>query len=63
MRFLFLMTFTCFCFVFLAAPEMSPVEKVVQWLLFIEKNVLYPLSFLFAFGLSAHHYKARFGDL
>jgi len=44
-------------------PRLSNVEKVMQWLLFIEKNVLYPLCFLFAFNLSAHHYQARFGDL
>ena len=42
---------------------LSPIEKVMQWLLFLEKNILYPLTFLFAFGLSAHHYKLRFGDL
>lgn len=45
------------------APKLSPLEQILQLLLFLEKNVLYPLTFLFAFGLSALHYKAVFGDL
>ncbi len=44
-------------------PSLSLIEKIMQWFLFVEKNILYPLTFLFAFNLSAHHYKARFGDL
>ena len=44
-------------------PKVSYVEHVLQWLLFTEKYILYPLTFLFAFNLSAHHYKARFMDL
>jgi hypothetical protein len=44
-------------------PKVSYVEHILQWLLFIEKYVLYPLTFLFGFNLSAHHYKARFTDM
>lgn len=44
-------------------PKVSYIEHVLQWLLFIEKYVLYPLTFLFGFNLSAHHYKARFTDM
>ena len=44
-------------------PKVSRVEHMLQWLLFIEKYILYPLTFLFAFNLSAHHYKARFSDM
>jgi len=39
------------------------IERILQISLFLEKNIFYPLSFLYAFNLSALHYKARFGDL
>ena len=44
------------------SPKVTPVEWFLQVSLFLEKNLLYPLSFLFALNLSALHYKARFGD-
>ena len=52
-----------FFFSFSVPPKLSPLEKIQQGMLFMERNLLYPLTFLFAFGLTAHHYKAKFGDL
>ena len=60
--FVSLVTFT-YLTTIIVAPVLSPIEKVMQYLLFLEKNVFYPLTFLFAFGLSAHHYVLRFGAL
>lgn len=44
-------------------PKLSVLEQLLQLSLFLEKNVFYPLTFLFAFNLSAHHYKIVFGEL
>ena len=44
-------------------PKLSVVEYIMQLSLFIEKNILYPLTFIFAFNLSAHYYKFKFGDM
>jgi len=43
--------------------KLSVVEYLLQWLIFIEKSIFYPLTFLFALNLSAHHYKLEFGEL
>ena len=51
------------CVVSTEMPKVSYVEHMLQWLLFTEKYILYPLTFLFAFNLSAHHYRARFTDM
>ena len=44
-------------------PRVTVVERFLQLSLYVEKNVLYPLSFLFALNLSALHYQTRFGEL
>jgi hypothetical protein len=47
----------------LELPEVSIIEHILQVSLFIEKNVMYPLSFLFGLSLSAVYYRAKFGDI
>lgn len=51
------------CFSSIEEPKLSVVEHLMQWSKFLEKNVFYPLTFLFALNLSAHHYKIVFGEL
>ncbi|XP_019858793.1 PREDICTED: pecanex-like protein 1 isoform X1 [Amphimedon queenslandica] len=44
-------------------PKVSLVEQLLQVSLFLEKNVFYPLCFLFGINITAVYYRAKFGEI
>lgn len=44
------------------APKVSVMEKILQVTLFVEKNVLYPFTFLLGINYVAVYYNAKFGN-
>ena len=47
----------------LVAPKVSVMEKILQVTLFVEKNLLYPFTFLLGINYVAVYYNAKFGNL
>ena len=47
----------------LVAPKVSVMEKILQVTLFVEKNILYPFTFLLGINYVAIYYNAKFGNL
>ena len=52
-----------YTYLHLGTPKVSVVERILQVTVFLEKNIAYPLTFLFGLNLTANYYLLRYGHM